>query len=255
MAASRIPIGESARYSAGSASGASALPAVRDHGLVKVIVFGATGMIGQAVLNAALAEPAVEAILVVTRTPLERRDPRIKEVWHSDFHDFTGIRDDLVGYDACLFCLGVTSVGKKEPDYRAVTYDITMAAANLLAEVNPGMAFLYVSGVGTDSTEKGRRMWARVKGETENALLSSSLDAYAIRPAFVRPTRGVRSKTPLYAALYAVTGWLYPLMRRLAPDEVLTAEELGRAMLKIAAERSEQKVFEPKDMRALITAS
>jgi uncharacterized protein YbjT (DUF2867 family) len=163
---------------------------------MNVIVFGATGMVGQSVMREVLADDRVEKILVIGRSPLAERPSRVQEIVHGDFFDFTSIADELAGYDACFFCLGVSSTGMKEADYRRVSYDITLAAGEVLARVNPGMAFLYVSGMGTDSTEHGRVMWARVKGATENALLRLPLRAYGIRPGFILPIHGVRTKTP-----------------------------------------------------------
>ena len=219
---------------------------------MNVIVFGATGMVGQSVMREVLADDRVEKILVIGRSPLAERPSRVEEIVHGDFFDFTSIADQLAGYDACFFCLGVSSTGMKEADYRRVSYDITLAAGEVLARVNPGMAFLYVSGMGTDSTEHGRVMWARVKGAIENALLRLPLRAYGIRPGFILPIHGVRTKTPLYAAIYRVTGWLYPVARRVAPGYVMTSEELGRAMIAVAVQRPEDRVLAPKELKALI---
>jgi len=219
---------------------------------VNVILFGASGMVGQAVLREVLADDRIGKVLVIGRTPLPDRPERVQEIVHGDFYDFAALADDLTGYDACFFCLGVSSNGKKEPEYRRITYDITLAAATVLARVDPTMAFLYVSGMGTDSSEGGRLMWARVKGQTENALLGLPFRAYGIRPGFILPVHGVRTKTRLYAVAYQVTGWLYPVLKRVAPGFVMTSEELGRAMIAVAAERPEQRVLATKDLKALI---
>jgi len=225
-----------------------------DHS-VNVIVFGASGMVGQAVLREVLADPGIDKVLVVGRTPLPDRPVRVQEIVHGDFYDFSTLADDLTGYDACFFCLGVSSAGKKEPEYRRISFDITMAAATVLAEVDPTMAFLYVSGMGTDSSERGRLMWARVKGATENALLSLPFRAYGVRPGFILPVHGVRTKTRLYSVAYRVTGWLYPALKRVAPGYVMTSEELGRAMIVVAADRPAQRLLATKDLKALLDAA
>jgi uncharacterized protein YbjT (DUF2867 family) len=222
---------------------------------VNVIIFGATGMIGQAALLACIEDRSIERIILVLRTGVPQRDERITQIVHDDFYDFTPLRDQFAGLDACLFCLGVTSVGKKEPEYRRITYDITIAAARVLAEVNPGMVFEYVSGTGTDSTERGRVMWARVKGATENALLKMDLRAYGIRPTFILPMRGIATKTWLYRGVYRVSGLLYPVLKRISPASVITSEEIGRAMIAIAVRRPEERIFDSAAMKALIATS
>ena len=229
--------------------------AMPDDGRMNVIVFGASGMVGQAVLREVLAEARIDKILVIGRTPLPERPDRVQEIVHGDFYDFSALADDVTGYDACFFCLGVSSTGKKEPEYRRITYDITMAAATVLAEVDPSMAFLYVSGMGTDSSERGRLMWARVKGATENALLSLPFRAYGIRPGFILPVNGVRTKTRLYDVAYRVTGWMYPVLKRVAPGYVMTSEELGRAMIVVTVDRPDQRVWATKDLKALVDAA
>lgn len=219
---------------------------------VKVIVFGATGMVGQAVLDQCLTDPGVESVVVVGRTPVGRRDGKLREILHQDFSDFTTLADDFAGADACLFCLGVSAVRMKEADYRRITKDITLAAADVLVQVAPDIVFEYVSGEGTDSTERGRLMWARVKGEVENSLLAMSFRGYAVRPGFIQATRGVQSKTPLYAAIYRVTGWLYLILRRVAPRHVIRSDELARAMIEVARQRPTQRVLSSNDLRALL---
>jgi len=219
---------------------------------VKIIVFGATGMVGQAVLVECLADPAVDEVLVVGRTSVGRREDKLREVLQPDFLDFADRADDFTGADGCLFCLGVSSVGMSEADYRRTTKGIALAAA-VLAEVAPESVFGYISGMGTDSTERGRVMWARVKGETENALLAMPFRAYAVRPGFIQATDGVRSKTRLYAAIYWVTGWLYPVLRRLAPKYVIRSDELARAMIELVRQRPEKRVLESNDLRAAVT--
>lgn len=219
---------------------------------MKLILFGASGMVGQGVLRECLRDADVEEVLLVVRSPTGQTHEKLREIVHDDFFDFSGIADRLAGFDACLFCLGVSSAGMKEPDYHRVTYDLTMAAAAVLAQRNPNMTFIYVSGQGTDSSEKGRSMWARVKGKTENALLQMPFKrAYMFRPGLVQPMHGVRSKTRLYRFVYAITGPIFPLFKRLAPGSVTTSEQLGRAMLKAAKEGAPKAVLENRDINQL----
>jgi uncharacterized protein YbjT (DUF2867 family) len=218
---------------------------------VKVIIFGGTGMVGQGVLRECLLDPEVESVLVVGRTPIDRRHDKLGEIVHQDFSDFSSIADELSGYDACFFCLGVSAVGMKEEDYRRVTYDFTLAAATTLAERNPGMTFIYVSGGGTDSSERGRSMWARVKGSTENALLELPLKAYMFRPGFIQPLHGVTSKTRWYRIFYALTTPLYPALKVLFPKYVTNTEQLGRAMITVAGQGAPIRVLENRDINAL----
>ncbi|SCK06168.1 NAD-dependent epimerase/dehydratase family protein [Streptomyces sp. WMMB 322] len=217
---------------------------------MKVIVFGATGMVGQAVLQACLLDPGVDSVLAVVRRSTGRHFGKVRELVHGDFHDFSAISGELSGYDACLFCLGVSAVGMDEAAYRRVTFDITMAAARVLAEHNPGMTFVYVSGQGTDSTESGRSMWARVKGATENALLDLPFSAYMFRPGYIQP-RGVTSGTKLYRAVYAVTRPLYPVLRRLLPNSVTSSDRVGRAMVTVARTGAPKRVLETRDINEL----
>jgi uncharacterized protein YbjT (DUF2867 family) len=219
---------------------------------VKVIVFGATGMVGQAVLSQCLGDAGIDEVLVVGRTTVGRRDAKLREILHADFTDFVSLADDFAGFDACFFCLGVSSVRMKEADYRLITKDFTLAAATVLAEVTPQLVFVYISGMGTDSTEHGRVMWARVKGETENALLGLGFRAYAVRPGFIQAVGGVRSKTPLYAALYRVSGWLYPVVRRIAPNYAIRSDELAAAMIEVSRRRPDKRILESADLRALL---
>lgn len=219
---------------------------------VKVIVFGATGMVGQAMLAECLRDPGITSVLVVGRTSVDVQDPKMREILHPDFFHFSSLTDDFVGTDACFFCLGVSSVGKNEADYRRVTKDITLAAAEVLAEAAPESVFIYISGMGTDSTEHGRVMWARVKGETENALLAMPFQGYAVRPGFIQAIGGVKTKTAWYAALYRITGWLYPVLRKVSPRSVIRSDELGRAMIEVVRKRPAKRVFESDDLRALL---
>ena len=217
---------------------------------MNVILFGATGMIGQGVLQECLRDPRVERVLAVGRTALEVEHPKLRQIVQPDLTDLSSIEAELADYDACFFCLGVSSVGMKEDAYRRITYDLTLSVARTLAAANPGQTFVYVSGQGTDSSEQGRSMWARVKGRTENDLLRLPFRAYMFRPGFVQPMDGVVSKTRLYRLAYAITGPLVPLFRRLAPNAVNDNRQIGRAMLAVAAAGPDQRVLTPKDINA-----
>ena len=216
---------------------------------MKVILFGATGMVGQGVLRECLRDPRVASVLAIGRSPLGQSHEKLQELQHGDFADFSSLAAELSGWDACLFCLGVSSVGMTETDYRRVTYGYTLAAAETLAKLNPGLTFLYVSGLGTDSTEHGRSMWARVKGQTENALLRLPFKAvYLFRPGFIQPLHGITSKTRLYRIIYAVTAPLASLLQWLAPNAMTTTEHLGRAMLQVAAKGYPRPILETQDI-------
>ncbi|WP_335982580.1 MULTISPECIES: NAD(P)H-binding protein [Streptomycetaceae] len=200
---------------------------------MKVILFGASGMVGQGVLRECLRDPDVTEVLAVARSPLAAAHPKLRQVFHDDFTDFTAVAGQLAGADACFYCLGVSAAGHSSQDYTRITYDCTLAAARTVAAGNPGLTFTYVSGEGTDSTEQGRSGWARVKGRTENALLAMDMHAYMFRPGWVQPLHGERSRTGWYRVLYGAGSWLYPLLRRLAPRHVTTTQALGRAMLAV----------------------
>jgi uncharacterized protein YbjT (DUF2867 family) len=200
------------------------------------------------VLRECLRDPDVERVLVIGRTSIGNQNEKVREIVHRDFLDFSSIEDQLGGYDACFFCLGVSSVGMAEQDYTRVTYDFTMAAAQVLATQNPGMTFIYVSGTGTDSTEKGRLMWARVKGRTENTLFRLPLKAYMFRPGYIQPLDGIKSKTKLYGVLYSAVGALYPVLRAVFPKYVTTSELVGRAMICVAKRGAEKKWLENDDI-------
>ncbi|GII52349.1 epimerase [Planotetraspora thailandica] len=217
---------------------------------MKVIVFGATGMIGQGVLRECLVDPAVEEVLVVGRRSAGQRHAKLREVIYPDFSDFSALAEEFSRYDACFFCLGVSSVGMSEDAYRRVTYDITLAAATVMAERNPAMTFVYVSGEGSDSSERGRVMWARVRGRTENALLRLPFHAYVIRLGYVQPLYGVASKTRWYRGMYAVVAPAYPLLRRLLPRHVTTTENVGKAMLALARRGTDAKILYSRDVNA-----
>jgi uncharacterized protein YbjT (DUF2867 family) len=215
---------------------------------LKIILFGASGMIGQGVLRECLLDPQIESILAIVRSEIGQQHDKLRTLVHNDFFDFSSIKSELSGYDACFFCLGVSSAGMKEEDYKRVTYDITLTTARILAELNPKMTFIYVSGAGTDSTEQDRSMWARTKGKTENALLRLPFKAaYMFRPAFIQPLHGIVSKTTLYRVFYAVLGRFYPLLK-FYPKYVTTTEQVGRAMIKIAKYGASKTVLENLDI-------
>lgn len=218
---------------------------------MRIVLFGATGMIGSGALLECLEDPRVEAVLSVTRRPLGRTHPKLTELVHHDFHAFDGVRESFRGFDACIFSLGVSAAGRSEEDYRHITVDITLRAAEALVSVNPDVTFCYVSGQGTDSSEQGRQMWARVKGHLENRLLAMPMEAYMFRPGFILPVKGVRSSTPLYRMAYGVAGPLYPLLRRLFPRQVMTSEMLGRALLEVCRNGASRRILEPPDIIAI----
>jgi uncharacterized protein YbjT (DUF2867 family) len=214
---------------------------------VKVIIFGATGMVGQGVLRESLLAADVEQVLAVVRTPTGVSHAKLREVKLADFADLTPIEGDLVGYDACFYCLGVSSVGLSEAAYTTVSYDYPIAAARTLAKINPKMTFVYVSGANTNAN--GRQMWARVKGRTENAIMEMFPNGYAFRPGFIQPTFGVTSKTGWYRTAYALLAPAFPLFERIAPGYAITTDRLGRAMLHAARTGFPQHVVENRDLR------
>ena len=219
---------------------------------MKVILFGATGMVGAGVLRQCLDDARVESVLVVGRSATDVTHRKLEEIRHGDFFDYTGIQQRLSGYDACFFCLGVSSAGMNEAKYRRLTYDLTLATAQALLAVNPQLIFCYVSGVGTDSSERGRSMWARVKGATENALLRLPFKAaFMFRPGFIQPLDGIKSKTRLYQAFYTMLGPLYPVVRRIAPRYVTTTTAVGRAMIRVVAHGYPKPILETTDINAV----
>jgi len=196
--------------------------------ILNVIVTGATGMVGEGVLHECLKHADVESVLVINRKPCEVEHPKLKEIVHKDLFDLSSIEDQLSGYNACYFCAGVSSVGKKENEYKRITYDLTISFANTLVKLNPDMTFCYISGVGTDSTEKGKSMWARVKGKTENDLLELPFKAvYMFRPGYIQPTKGLRNTYKIYK----VVASFYPLWKLIFPKYVTTLREIGLAMI------------------------
>lgn len=206
-------------------------------------------MVGQGVLRECLLDPKVTHILAIGRSSIAPPEQKLKAIVRQDLANLSDIEDDLRGYDACFFCLGVTSAGLKEDEYRKLTYGITVGVAQTLAKVNPGMTFIYVSGMGADSSEQGRVMWARVRGETENALLRLPFKAvYIFRPGFIQPLHGIQSKTKLYRAFYALLEPVYPLLRRIAPKYLTTTENMGRAMINVAERGAPKHVLEMADI-------
>jgi uncharacterized protein YbjT (DUF2867 family) len=219
---------------------------------MNVILFGASGMVGQGVLRECLLDPQVEKVLSIGRSATGQSSAKLRQIVQKDIADLSSIEDQLRGYDACLFALGVSSFGMKEADYRHITYDYAVGAAQTLARLNPGMTFVYVSGAGTDSSERGRTMWARVKGETENALLRLPFKAaYMFRPGFIEPLHGVKSKTALFRILYILLRPFMPLLMKLSPKYVTTSEVLARAMIKAARDGAPKRVLESEDINAL----
>lgn len=216
--------------------------------MINAIIFGSTGMIGEGVLHQCLEHPDVASVLVVNRRPCGVQHEKLKEIVHQNFHDLSSIKDQLGGYNACFFCMGVSSVGMKEADYRKITYDLTMHVAKTLLEQNRDMTFTYVSGAGTDSSEQGRSMWARVKGKTENDLLKLPFKtAYMFRPGYIHPMPGMKNTLKAYKYL----GFLYPVFKILFPKYVCKLSDIGTAMIKVCTEGYPKKVLECKDITLL----
>ncbi len=219
---------------------------------MKVIIFGATGMVGQGVLRECLLDPQVTEVVSVGRSASDARNPKLREIVHKDFLDYSSIEKDLTGYDACFFCLGVSSIGMDEKRYTAITYDVTLAAAHALSNLNPQMTFVYVTGRSTDSTEKGPQMWARVKGKTENDLLKLPFKAaYMFRPGLIQPMHGVRSKTVWVDTIYTAISPLMSLAFKFYPNSVTTTEQVGRAMIGVAARGYPKSVLEVEDINSV----
>jgi uncharacterized protein YbjT (DUF2867 family) len=223
---------------------------------MKVVLFGATGMVGSGVLLECLDSPRVSSVLAVGRSSTGVHHDKLREILHRDFLDFASLSDRFTGMDACFFCLGVSSAGMKEADYRRLTYDVTLAAAKVLVAASPQLTFVYVSGEGTDSTEQGRSMWARVKGKTENDLLAMPFKAaYMFRPGYIQPLRGVRSKTPVYQVIYNVAGLLYPLFRGIIPKYVTTTVNVGVAMIEVAANGYSRPIVPTSEINAIASSA
>jgi uncharacterized protein YbjT (DUF2867 family) len=218
---------------------------------IKAIITGATGMVGEGVLHECLQHSDVEQVLIINRKPSGVAHPKLKEIIHPDFFNLSPLEGELSNYNACFFCLGVSSVGMSETDYQHLSYDLTMHLAQTLARLNPQMVFCYVSGAGTDSTERGRSMWARVKGKTENQLLQLPFkEAYMFRPGYLHPTPGLKNTLKYYRAFT----WLYPVFRRFLGKYVSTLQELGLAMINAATKGYPKPVLEVQDIVKLAKA-
>jgi len=215
----------------------------------KVIITGATGMVGKGVLLECLDHPEIKEVLSIGRNPLGMKHPKLKELIHADFSNFSEFHSQLYGYNGCFFCLGISAAGLKEEQYQRITYEYTMALAQTLVEINPQMTFNYVSGQGTDSTEKGRMMWARVKGKTENDLLKLGFNqAFMFRPGMIIPLRGITSRTKSYQFMYDYFMWLVKLVKTISPDSVVTTTQIGLAMINSMLKGYSKTILTPKDI-------
>ncbi len=218
----------------------------------KVIITGATGMVGKGVLLACLASDEIESILLLNRSSIDIENKKITEIIHKDFQNFSTFFEVFKGYDACYFCLGVSSFRMKEKEYNEITYKTTLHLAKLLSNVNPEMSFCYVSGTGTDSSEKGKSMWARVKGKTENAIFKLPFkSAFMFRPGFIQPVDGIKSKTSLYSSIYTIIGPFYPFLKWINPKGMITTDDLGRAMIKTTLDGYDETIIYNKDIVVL----
>jgi uncharacterized protein YbjT (DUF2867 family) len=217
---------------------------------MKVLLFGATGMVGRGVLRECLQDGRVTEVLAVGRTPVGEQHPKLREVVHDDLFDLGPISAQLTGIDACFFCVGVSAAGMAEADYRRLTFELTTAVARTVAQAAPGSVFVYVSGAGTADGGNSRMMWARVKGATEDALRDLPLRTWFFRPGYIQPLHGITSKTRLYAAMYRVVAPLYPVLRRTVPGQVTTTEAVGRAMIAVAADGWPRQVLTNSDINA-----
>lgn len=219
---------------------------------MKIIITGSTGMIGKGVLLECLDDRNVSKVLLINRNSVGLSHPKLKEIIHKDFSNYSDILPDLAGYDACFCCMGISSAGLKEAAYKRITYDFTLSLAQTLYQLNPGMTIIYVSGVGTDSTEKGRIMWARVKGKTENDLIGMGFhQAFMFRPGAIIPRRGIVSRTPLYRFLYRYLMWLLLIIKRLNPESVVDTSQIGQAMINAVRNGYDKHIITPKDILKL----
>lgn len=216
---------------------------------MKILIFGATGMVGQGVLHECLTAPDVSQVMTVGRTPVEQTHPKLQQLILPDLMALDARESELQGFDACFFCLGVSSSGMSEDAYRRITYEVTLKVAKVLASLNPGMTFVYVSGAGTDSSEQGYSMWARVKGKTENDLKQLPFrSVYLFRPGVIQPLHGIRSKTPAYQRFYSLASPLLSLIRRVFPGAIVTTDDIGQAMLNAARQSRGRVVVEAKNI-------
>lgn len=219
---------------------------------MKVLIFGATGMVGQGVLRECLQASDVSLVQTVGRTPTGQQHPKLRELVHAEMWHYEGVEAELTGFDACFFCIGVTSSGMGEKQYTHLTYDLTLAAAATLARLNPAMVFVYVSGAGADSKGTSKIMWERVRGNTENALLRLPFrGVYIFRPGMIQPLDGIKSKTAAYRIFYSLTKPVLPLLRAALPRQVLTTRQVGQAMLAVARGGARSRVLESADISLL----
>jgi hypothetical protein len=215
---------------------------------LRTIITGVTGMVGEGVLHECLINPQVEAVLVINRKPCGVTHPKLKEIIHSDFFQISTIESQLRGYNVCFFCLGVSSIGMKEPEYFKLTHTLTLHVAETLSRLNPEMTFCYVSGASTDSTEKGKSMWARVKGKTENDIFKLPFKrSFAFRPGYIHPTKGLQRTHNFYRYMT----WMYPLLKKFFPNSANTLKEIGLCMIYVAQHGYEKKIIDPVDIRLL----
>lgn len=218
----------------------------------KVIITGATGMVGKGVLLECLDHDYISEVLVIGRNPLGMKHPKLRELIHKDFTNFSEVRSQIAGFDACFFCMGISAAGLKEEQYKQITCDFTLGLAKTLFEINQKMTFNYVSGEGTDTSEKGRMMWARVKGKTENDLLKLGFaQAFMFRPGAIIPLRGIKSRTKSYQFMYDYFMWLVKLIKLIAPNSVVNTTQIGLAMINSMLNGYPEKILKPKDILKL----
>lgn len=219
---------------------------------MKVIITGASGMVGKGVLLTCLDHPDVDRVLAIGRSELDINHPKLVQLIHKDFSDFSDVKDMLRGYDACYLCMGVSAAGLSEKQYTRMTYDFTHALAAPLAEINPQMTCIYVSGQGTDSTESGKSMWARVKGKTENDLLKLGFkDVFLFRPGGIIPTRGIKPSSKLYRILITYLGWLLRLIKFISPKSIVNTDQIGLAMINVTKDGYDYSIIDPRDILIL----
>jgi uncharacterized protein YbjT (DUF2867 family) len=219
---------------------------------MKVIVTGTTGMVGRGILLECLDHAEITEVLSISRRPIEIDHPKLKELIHQDFSEFASVAEQIKGYDACYACMGISSAGMKEEQYTRLTYDFTLSLAKELHGLNPEITFTYVSGAGTDSSEKGRSMWARVKGKTENDLLNLGFkQAFMFRPGGIIPLRGIQPSSKLYRVLINNLKWLLKLIKKIAPSAVVDTTQIGLAMINVTKKGYDKKVLKPRDIQIL----
>lgn len=219
---------------------------------MKVLITGATGMVGKGVLLVCLENEKVTEVISIGRRKTGIDHQKLTEIEHVDFSDFTSVKDQLTGVDACYHCMGVSAAGMPEADYSHMTYDFSLALANTMLEINPGMTFIYVSGQGTDSSEKGRQMWARVKGKTENDILNLGFKmAFMFRPGGIIPKRGIQPSSKIYRRALLVLGWLLHLIKAIAPSSIVDTDQIGLAMINVHGAGYSKSIIDPRDILAL----